>query len=51
MKPEGRKKVKFPGKKDVHPKRGFINWWEDIACFISRKTRKQKFNKQIKDEL
>ena len=51
MKPEGRKKVKFPRKRDVHPKRGFINWWEDIAALVSRKTRKQKIQKDIDNEL
>ena len=51
MKPEGRKKVKFPAKRDNHPKKGWINWWENIADLISRNTRKQKIRKEIEDEI
>lgn len=50
MKPEGRKTVKFPAKRDVHPKKGWINWWETIGDYISRNTRKQKLRKEIEDE-
>lgn len=51
MQPEGRKKVRFQSKKDVHPPKGFINWWEDMTCLIDRKTRKQKLKKEIDNEL
>lgn len=51
MKPEGRKKVRFPCKRDVHPKKGWINWWESITECISRNTRKLKLKKEIKNEL
>ena len=51
MKPEGRKTVKFPEKRDIHPKKGWINWWETIADCISRNTRKQKLRKQIEIDL
>lgn len=51
MKPEGRKKVRFPSKKDVHPKKGWMNWWEDIADLISRHTRKQKLKKDMEEQL
>ena len=50
MKPEGRKIVKFPCKRDVHPKKGWINWWESIGDYISRNTRKQKLRKEIDNE-
>ena len=50
MKPEGRKKIKFPCKRDNHPKKGWINWWENIADYISRNTRKQKLRKEIENE-
>ena len=50
MKPDGRKTVKFPKKRDVHPKKGWVNWWETIADCISRNTRKQKLRKEIEDE-
>lgn len=42
MKPEGRKIINFPNKRDCHPKKGYVNWWENIGKMISRKTRKQK---------
>ena len=51
MKPYGRgKNVRFPGKTDCHPKKGFINWWEDITEYISRSTMKQKLKKEIEKE-
>ena len=29
MKPLGRKSVRFPSKRDVHPPKGWVNWWEN----------------------
>lgn len=49
MQPMGRKKVRFPAKRDVHPRKGWVNWWESIADCISRHTLKQKWEKD-KDE-
>lgn len=50
MKPYGRdKKVNFPGKTDYHPRKGFVNWWEKIACCLSRSAMKQKLKKEIDD--
>lgn len=50
MKPYGREKIvhHFKGKKDVHPypKHLFENWWETICKLVSRRTMKQMFNKQ-----
>lgn len=51
MKFEGRKTVKFPGKRDFHPKKGEVNWWEVIINCISRNTRKQKLRKEIENEI
>jgi hypothetical protein len=51
MKFEGRKTVKFPGKRDFHPKKGEVNWWEIITNCISRNTRKQKLRKEIENEI
>lgn len=51
MKPEGRRTVKFPCKRDVHPKKGWVNWWETIGGHISRSIRKQKLRKEIEDEI
>ena len=50
MKQEGLKHISFPSKKDVHPKKGFINWWENIGDYISRNTRKQNLKKEIENE-
>ena len=51
MKFEGRKMIKFPNKRDVHPKKGWVNWWETIANYVSRNTRKQKLRKEIDNEI
>lgn len=51
MKPYGREKnVRFPGKTDCHPQKGFINWWENITEYISRSTMKQRLKKEIEKE-
>ena len=51
MKPYGReKKVRFQHKKDRHPKKGFINWWEDLCNCLSRKTMKQLLRRKIDNE-
>lgn len=53
MKPYGReKKVKgLRFKKDIHPKKGFINWWEAICDLIPRSTMKLKWKKEIDNEI
>ena len=53
MKPYGRlKKVKGRvWKKDVHPPRGFINWWEEMCDFLSRGAIKQRIRKDINKEI
>lgn len=35
---------------DYHPKKGFINWWEDAWNFVSRSTVKQQLKKQQDDD-
>ena len=42
MQPLGRSYVKHPGpgKQDIHPHEGYINWWEDVV------TPKKKFARQ-----
>ena len=48
MKPYYRgKPIRFPNKRDCHPKKGFINWWEDISEWLSRRTIKQRIKKDI----
>jgi len=54
MKPYGREKnIKGSGswKKDYHarPKKMYINWWEDLNNIISRKSMKQKIQKEIEN--
>ncbi len=51
MKPEGRKTVKYTEKRDFHPKKGWVNWWEIIGDYISRSIRKQKLRKEIENEI
>ncbi len=47
MKPEGRKHYKHPAKRDSHPKKGYMNWWEDVCGFIPRATRKLLFKREF----
>ena len=54
MKPYLREKnIKGSGKwkKDYHPPKGYINWWESLNNFISRKTMKQTEWHKIKRKL
>lgn len=51
MKPLGReKKIKgFNGKRDVHPRKGYVNWWEaEMNTIISRGSLKNQIKKEIK---
>jgi len=53
MKPYGReKKIQGTGKwkTDVHPKRGYINWWENMCKFLTRSSMKQNWKREIKKE-
>lgn len=50
MKPYGGyKNVRFPGKTDCHPRKGYVNWWETITRYISRNNMKQKLKKDLED--
>ena len=54
MKPYGReKKLKGYGKwkRDVHPKKGYQNWWEDICDVFSRSKMKSIWKKEMSEEL
>lgn len=52
MKQEGNKPVKFPGKTDCHPKKGWKNWWEvEMAPKRSRTRNKRKIKEEIDKEL
>lgn len=53
MKPYGReKKLRGSGKwkVDVHPQKGYVNWWENMCDFLTRGRMKQILNKEIKEE-
>ena len=51
MRPEGDKPVRFPGKTDCHPKKGYKNWWEvEIEPRRSRTEEKRKVRKSIENE-
>jgi hypothetical protein len=50
MQPLGRKPCKFPSKEDIHPRDGYINWWEDeMSCKENKKAERQKVKKEIND--
>lgn len=54
MKPYGRdKKLQGTGawKRDVHPGKGFINWWENICLPYSRSRMKQMWKSEINKEI
>jgi len=54
MKPYGREKnIKGSGiwKQDYHPKKGWHNWWEDMADFLTRSEIKRRVKKEIEKEL
>ena len=47
----GKKVSHFPGKRDVHPKKGWHNWWEDLGEWLSRRNIKQRLMKELKERL
>lgn len=48
MKPYGQEKtIRFPGKRDAHPKKGWRNWWEGIVDLLTRSTMKQRLKKEL----
>jgi len=54
MKPYGRdKKIKGgkPWKVDVHPKKGYVNWWENMCDYLTRTAIKRGWKKEIDNDL
>lgn len=54
MKPYGlEKKLQGKGawKVDAHPKKGYMNWWEDIIKLLSRSRMKQIVKNEINKDL
>lgn len=50
MQPLGRKKLRFPGKTDCHPPKGYINWWEDTIS-PCKKSARQEAKREISNEV
>lgn len=50
MKPLGRKSIKFPSKRDVHPGKGYVNWWENEVAPCKRRDR-QEAKRDIRKEI
>jgi hypothetical protein len=52
MQPLGRHPVRFPSKEDMHPPRGYVNWWEvEIDSDENKAREKLAYKKQLKKEL
>lgn len=54
MKPYGREKnLQGTGawKRDVHPKKGYVNWWENMCDFLDRGRIKQIWKKEVNREI
>lgn len=50
MQPMGMKPINFPNKTDCHPKKGFINWWEDIINpDFSKRSERQRVRKELQE--
>ena len=50
MQPLGRRPIRFPGKEDSHPGKGYKNWWEDNDG-DNKSTEKRQAKKEIQIEL
>jgi hypothetical protein len=48
MKPLGRKHIKFPNKVDIHPGRGYVNWWESRWFYSDQDKRSDRRKTKIK---
>jgi len=54
MKPYGREKnLKGSGawKTDAHPKKGWMNWWENTVQLLTRTAIKNRVKKEIENDL
>mgnify|MGYP003658101679 CR=1 len=53
MRPYGRERKLTGGgdwKRDVHPRNGYVNWWENIQSLLTRSAMKQKWKNEIEKE-
>lgn len=54
MQPLGRKPSRFPSKQDVHPAKGFMNWWEAEGAMSSGENKaaaRRAARKEIEEEV
>ena len=52
MKPLGQKHVQFPNAKhDVHPPKGYVNWWEALGTEENKALEKRRVTKDIQSQL
>jgi hypothetical protein len=52
MQPLGRRPSRFPGKKDCHPKKPYVNWWEiEHDTSENKALEKREVQKDILEEL
>ena len=51
MKPLGLKPKRFPGKTDIHPPKGLVNWWEADGKEENKARHKRDGIKEIEMEL
>ena len=49
MKPFGFKPVHFPGKTDCHPRKGFVNWWENEMAYHGKAIERRYVRKEIQN--
>ena len=41
-----KKPVKFKYKRDCHPEKGFVNWWEYMGYYKSKSAKRQQLKKE-----
>lgn len=46
-----KKLLKFSGKKDCHPRKGYVNWWEQEGTSENKKASRRSAKLTIKWEL
>ena len=53
MKPLGRRPIRWPGKVDHHPGKGWINWWESEKHNPkeNKALEKRQWKKEIEEEI
>lgn len=39
--------IKFRYKQDCHPKKGYINWWEDLGYYKSKSAKRLQLKRDL----